>query len=559
MAEKMKVASIYRGFDLLSLGVGVLIGCFLVSLTYVTVYKSDMLAFPSATMASPMSKADVYSWISQQIDSKSKPRCNHGSAASYLCENSETIETARVSSSAGSEIPSQRNEFSASETTRDGKVQDTKLPCEPDSVGCTINNGSKDAFSPPTSIDVRRSSQVPVASSAWKSDPAELDSKPMCDTSSHRCDLCDIHGDIRIITGKDSPSVLRVTDSSSANHQSWQVKPYARKWDHGVMGFTKPVTVRSTADRAATPRCDVNHTVPAVVFSMGGYVGNHFHDFTDVLVPVFQTVRQFDGEVQLVVARLNRWWMNAKYGRYFRRLSRYDVIDLDNDARVHCFERAIVGLRADADLMIDPAKSPMGYTMSDFRRFMRSIYGLNRDYALKLAEQTEKKPRLLMIARSGSRKFMNADHIVKLAEKLGFEVVVSEGALDLTEFSQTVNSCDVMLGVHGAGLTNMVFLPTNAVVIQVVPFGGHEWIAGTYFGNPATGMELNYLEYTITADESTLTELYPRDDPVFTDPKSIHKLGWVKMGEIYLDKQNVRLDLNRFRPVLEKALDLLRK
>lgn len=46
MAEKMKVASIYRGFDLLSLGIGLLIGCFLVSLTYVTVYQSDVLDFP---------------------------------------------------------------------------------------------------------------------------------------------------------------------------------------------------------------------------------------------------------------------------------------------------------------------------------------------------------------------------------------------------------------------------------------------------------------------------------------------------------------------------------
>lgn len=151
-----------------------------------------------------------------ETDSKSKPRCNHGSAAaSYLCENSEIIETARVSSSAGSEIPSQRNEFSASETARgskttisheqifvmlfscekmvqslnvprnlrldihdrshysssspaDGNEQGTKLPCDPDSVGCAINNGSKDAFSPPTSVDVPRL-QVPVASSARKS------------------------------------------------------------------------------------------------------------------------------------------------------------------------------------------------------------------------------------------------------------------------------------------------------------------------------------------------------------------------------------------------------
>ncbi|XP_074581125.1 beta-1,2-xylosyltransferase XYXT1-like [Curcuma longa] len=522
MAEKMKVASIYRGFDLLSLGVGLLIGCLLVSLTYVTVYQSDMLAFP--TMASPMSKEEAYSLISQQIDYQSEPRCSHGGALSHLCENPETIETARVSSSTGSEIPPQRNEFSVSEVTTDGNEK------------------------------------VLVVNSSRKTDPEESDSKPMCDTSSNRCDVCDVHGDIRIITGgKGSPSVLRVTASPSANRQSWQVKPYARKWDHGLTDIIKPVTVRSTSDRAAAPRCDVNHAAPAVVFSMGGYVGNHFHDFTDVLVPLFQTVRQFDGEVHLVVADLNRLWMIGKFGHYFRRLSRYDAIDLDNDARVHCFGRTIVGLRADQDLIIDPAKSPMGYTISNFLQFMRSTYGLNRDYALKLAAQPGKKPRLLLIARSRSRKFMNADDIAKLAEKLGFEVVVSEAAKDLVEFSKIVNSCDVMVGVHGAGLTNLVFLPTNAVVIQVVPFGRHEWIATTYFGKPAKAMELKYLEYTITADESTLTELYPRDDPVLTDPQSIHKLGWEKMGEIYLQKQNVRLDLDRFRPVLEKALELLRE
>ncbi|KAG6477944.1 hypothetical protein ZIOFF_061376 [Zingiber officinale] len=549
MGEKLKVVSIYRGFDHLSLGVGLLMGCLLVSLTYVTVYKSDMLAFPmnkrvhGIAVALPMSKEEAYSLISQQIDYQSEPRCSHGSASSHLCENTETIETAWVSSSAGSEIPSQRNEFSAGEVT----------------AGSKIPNSSRNVQSSSSLEDHVDRLQVPVVNNARKSDPEESDSKPMCDTSSHRCDVCDVHGDIRIVTGKDSPSILRVTASPFTDQQSWQVKPYARKWDHGLTRIIEPVTVRSTADRAAAPRCDVTHGVPAVVFSTGGYAGNHFHDFADLIVPLFQTVRQFDGEVQFVVAHLNRRWMTGKFGHYFRRLSRYDAIDLDNDARVHCFGRAIVGLRADQDLIIDPAKSPMGYNTSNFLQFMRSTYGLSRDYALKLAEQQGKKPRLLLIARSRSRKFMNADDIAKLAEKLGFEVLVSEAAKDLAEFSKIVNSCDVMVGVHGAGLTNLVFLPTNAVVVQVVPFGSHEWIATTYFGKPAKAMELKYLEYTITANESTLTELYPRDDPVFTDPQSIHKLGWEKMGEIYLKKQNVRLDLDRFRPVLEKALELLRE
>lgn len=50
LGKKMKgaVASSHRGFDLLSLGVGVLIGCFIVSITYLTMHKSEMLSFPSS-------------------------------------------------------------------------------------------------------------------------------------------------------------------------------------------------------------------------------------------------------------------------------------------------------------------------------------------------------------------------------------------------------------------------------------------------------------------------------------------------------------------------------
>jgi hypothetical protein len=40
----------------------------------------------------------------------------------------------------------------------------------------------------------------------------------------------------------------------------------------------------------------------------------------------------------------------------------------------------------------------------------------------------------------------------------------------MPNFARLVNSADVMMGVHGAGLTNMVFLPSRAVLVQVVPF-----------------------------------------------------------------------------------------
>ncbi|KAJ3683324.1 hypothetical protein LUZ60_013551 [Juncus effusus] len=147
-----------------------------------------------------------------------------------------------------------------------------------------------------------------------------------------------------------------------------------------------------------------------------------------------------------------------------------------------------------------------------------------------------------------------------MAEELGFEVIVDDlnRGTNIQDAAKIVNTCDVIMGVHGAGLTNIIFLPMNSVVIQIVPLGKLDQLFSTEFGVPATDMSLNYLQYEIVEEESTLTELYSRDDPIFTDPMSVHKRGWLELDRIYLQQQNVKLDVVRFRPVLEKAIDFLR-
>lgn len=385
----------------------------------------------------------------------------------------------------------------------------------------------------------------------------EAERKPLCDTSARRADVCEMDGDVRIL-GKNS-SVIYVTPfklGASRREESWKVKPYPRKTDKTATANVREVSLKSLENYEEAPRCSVNHAVPGIVFSISGYTGNYFHDFTDVLVPLFLTTYQFNGEVQFLVTNFKSWWIH-KYLPVFKKLSKHEIIDFDNDERVHCFKHAIVGLMAHDDMRIDPSKAPKGYSMVDFTRFMRSAYSLERSSPTMIGEQPGKKPRLLIIARSRTRKFMNLDKIIRMAEKLGFEVVVSEADIHVDRFAHVVNSCDVMMGVHGAGLTNLVFLPTNAILIQILPWGRLEWVAGTYFREPSSGMKLRYLEYSITEEESTLIDQYPRDHPVFKDPLSIHKLGWYGMSEIFLAKQNVRLNVRRFRPVLIKSLKLL--
>lgn len=384
-----------------------------------------------------------------------------------------------------------------------------------------------------------------------------IENKPMCDRSSFRVDICDMEGDIRIV-GNNFSSVTLIAPppatASADGESSWQMKPYPRKYDFSAMAKVRPLNFSSRQEEAAL-RCTVNHSVVGVLFSTGGHCGNCFHDYADVLIPLFQTVSPLKGRVQFIISDYQGWWMH-KYRPYLTNLSNYDVIDFDSDNRVHCFRRLIVGLRAERDLIIHPGPSHC-CSISHFVELTRTVYSLGHDRAWRTAASAT-KPRLLFIARGGTRRFVNMEELMAAAGDVGFEAVASEPDFyDVAQFGRVVNSADVMVGVHGAGLTNFLFLPAGAVLIQVVPLGNLEWISQHFYAEPAMARNLKYLQYNITQEESTLMDLYPRDHQVFKDPDAIHKQGWFKLGDIYLKQQNVRLDVQRFRPTLEKAMDLL--
>ncbi|GKV23625.1 hypothetical protein SLEP1_g33331 [Rubroshorea leprosula] len=385
-------------------------------------------------------------------------------------------------------------------------------------------------------------------------DPVEKKSELVC-TMEERTDVCEINGDIRIDPSSSSVFIVS-SDQENSGNSSWTIKPYARKGDEEAMKIVRQWSVTSvTSNNISVPQCSQSHNVPAILFSTGGYAGNNFHDFTDVVVPLFLTARKFNGEVKFLIT--NRWqrWV-AKFQKLLENLSRYEFSDIDNEKEVHCFPSVIIGLkRHPKELKIDPSKSP--YSMRDFRVFLRNSYPLKKSRAIKMSDGKKQRPRLLIISRKRTRTFMNTEEIARAARRLGFKVVVAEPDTNMSKFSEIVNSCDVLMGVHGAGLTNMVFLPEHAVLIQVVPFGGFEWLAKAYFEEPSKDMNLRYLEYKIKTEESSLIQEFPAGHEILSNPISISKQGWYAFKSVYLDKQNVRLDVNRFRPTLLKALELL--
>ncbi|EEC69831.1 hypothetical protein OsI_00153 [Oryza sativa Indica Group] len=306
--------------------------------------------------------------------------------------------------------------------------------------------------------------------------------------------VCHLSGDVRVSPATSSVTLTMPLQQGEAAAR--RIRPYARR-DDFLLPLVREVAITSAASEGDAPSCNVSHGVPAVIFSIGGYTGNFFHDMADVLVPLYLTTFHFKGKVQLFVANYKQWWIQ-KYKPVLRRLSHRAVVDFDSDGDVHCFDHVIVGLVRDRDLILGqhPTRNPKGYTMVDFTRFLRHAYGLRRDKPMVLGETSGKKPRMLIISRRRTRKLLNLRQVAAMARELGFEVVVSEagvggGSGGVKRFASAVNSCDVLVGVHGAGLTNQAFLPRGGVVVQIVPWGRMEWMATNFYGAPAAAMELS--------------------------------------------------------------------
>nr|APU54817.1 GT61_2 [Plantago cunninghamii] len=366
--------------------------------------------------------------------------------------------------------------------------------------------------------------------------------------SNIRTDVYEMFGDIRI--NGSAGTVLMATSSKVNTRSSITMKPYARKEDGIAMATIRAWEIIKTPTDAM-PNCSRHFNTPAVVFSIRGYGGNAFHAFSDLLIPLYMTCRQFNGEIIFLATDMESWWLE-KFKTFLSKVSKYDVIDIDSQNEVLCFPRVFVGLKANKDFSIDPLQPPH-YFMLDFTQFLRRAYSLERDYADDFEDV--RRPRMLLISRQTSRRILNEGELLIIARAVGFDVVVDEIGYDISPVAKLVNSIDVMVGVHGAGLANMIFLPKDAVVIQVLPIGCD--LFSHYYRIPALDMGMKYLEYNVSWNESTLAEKYPADSIIFQNPLEMVYRGFIGFRTIYLENQDVTLDLTKFKDILLKAKELL--
>ncbi|KDP41262.1 hypothetical protein JCGZ_15669 [Jatropha curcas] len=376
-----------------------------------------------------------------------------------------------------------------------------------------------------------------------------------CDRTHMRYDLCSVNGST--VRDPTTSTFYVVGPTTSARpFLVEKIKPYPRKFEPFIMAQIKELTITSGPK---CPLCQVRHHAPALVFSVGGYTGNFFHDFNDGFVPLFITVNSIfpNQDFVLVISEVPDWWI-SKYIDLLNAFTTQPIVTL-NDTSTHCFPSATFGLISHGFMTINQTLMPNSNTFTHFRALLEKAYSqnLSSDFVFP---SSKFRPRLLLASRNGSlgRVIVNRDEVIKTIEDIGFEVIIFEPQTNtsLRESYALINSSHAMIGVHGAALTHSIFLRPGAVFMQVVPIGV-EWASDAFFGRLGRGLNLEYIEYKIGVEESTLVEKYGNDSLLLKDPHGVQVKGnggWpAEIMDIYLKEQNVKIDLERFSACLKKA------
>ncbi|KAL2634709.1 hypothetical protein R1flu_006188 [Riccia fluitans] len=404
-----------------------------------------------------------------------------------------------------------------------------------------------------------------------------------CDRLDKRSDVCFVRGNVLLYTGNISDVVLRTSNPRTAECQQMEIiRPYTRKWEPTTMASVEPVTLRvegppnrSRLRRLDLTACDVRHSVAAVLFSTGGFTGNPYHDFQDVLIPLYVTSQHWRGEVVFVINDL-RWWWVERWGDVLQQLTKYPIIYTDQDTRSHCFPEMTIGLYVHQELGIDSARMLNGESMLDFQNVLgralgrpcRELEAVPKDHSLQLLSKSmdpgvalgdgttniTRQLRLLIVGRTENRLLLNEKQIIRLANSLGFktQVLTPTGRVQVRRIYSTFHESDVVVGVHGAGLAHIVFMKRRAVFLQIVPLGTN-WPSEHYYKQPAMDLGLQYVEYAIQPKESSLSQKYGYDHPIVNNPSRFTSKGWATIKQIYLSNQNLRLNLKRLRGTLLEA------
>lgn len=140
-------------------------------------------------------------------------------------------------------------------------------------------------------------------------------------------------------------------------------------------------------------------------------------------------------------------------------------------------------------LIVAPTLTPAFNT--DFYGFLKEEWRFLKDVFVDRKDRAENKKRVFLSRRRSNRSSQDEVKLVeRLVDDYGFEEIFLED-IDVGEQANLFNKAEIIVGLHGAGFTNLCFCEPSTLVFEIF---SPDFIV-TDFWDIANQMNLNYFAY----------------------------------------------------------------
>uniref|UniRef100_A0A8D0H8C2 EGF domain-specific O-linked N-acetylglucosamine transferase n=1 Tax=Sphenodon punctatus TaxID=8508 RepID=A0A8D0H8C2_SPHPU len=220
-------------------------------------------------------------------------------------------------------------------------------------------------------------------------------------------------------------------------------------------------------------QCDLVIEKPTYFMKLDAGVNmyHHFCDFVNLYISQHIN-NSFSTDVNIVMWDTSSYGYGDLFSETWKAFTDYEIIHLKTyDFKRVCFREAVFSLlpRMRYGLFYNTPLISGCHGTGLFRAFSQHVL-----HRLNITQEGPKdgKIRVTILARSTDyRKILNQDELVKALKTVSlFQVRVVDfkyKELEFTEQLKITHNSDIFIGMHGAGLTHLLFLPDWAAVFEL--------------------------------------------------------------------------------------------
>ncbi|CAB07427.3 EGF domain-specific O-linked N-acetylglucosamine transferase [Caenorhabditis elegans] len=254
--------------------------------------------------------------------------------------------------------------------------------------------------------------------------------------------------------------------------QNSNVKGYLMSWADELQNFRSSSNFQMDHDH-----CDIIFEKPTIIMKLDAAVNlyHHFCDFFNLYASLHLN-QTFDQDVDIILWDTHPGGYNDHYyGVTWKAFSKNQPFELKEfDQKKVCFKRVMMPLlaRQRTGLFYN---SPVVEGCSGSKMFRTFSQFILHRLGIRQPKADLEKARIVILSRSTAfRKILNIKEILR---SLGHLPNVSTRVVDYNEripFEKQLNitsKTDIFIGMHGAGLTHLLFLPDWAAVFEIYNCG----------------------------------------------------------------------------------------